>query len=635
MSNLSIKIFSLFFIFNLVATGCALASDSDSDMGSVQERKNLAQHTTHAAPSVTETVSNEMIRYNSPSSSYLPGVVGHTNAFRPTPKLISMGTSENAPSENQWGGMAFRLGFEFQESNGLCPWALTNSIVDKECLFKFHTTKFPSSYLWHVVIDTNDIEFVTRDFSFEEKDQLDLCLTTLNEAFWILYDLLHENGSTTFGMWIDKLEDKMSNGSFFIKKTKTYQDNFIENAAIVRPSAQWTPFFSPQVTIQHPLEYTIPLYFGLFGFDSRYMPVFCASLPHRDLFLDAYKRGDKEKFIQLTKDYCSEKVNGLLFLHALTMVEMSPVDDPFDIKKTMQTGSGLHGQKNKHARAAIQANIKSFDTNALNTTNEHFKRSAQVDTKAKLLLMSRRPFSSMFKEIKPKGGTYEKCFTSALCQNNERFKDIPRLFNRTDYGEQFFDPITHTVKSLTGFLPLFKNEFVEKNYQSLTDLLKNGVITTTMLRNLKEDVKMLGEFTIPNLLEQYFQLALKTVDTPNYTVTIDPDNLSISCIPYEFDILSPPCFLSLDNSMGGFKYKAIQKEYGEAVIEVRGISDVQPWFLRKCGLDENLSGHFLQSPGPGLKNQGLKLFDFLTGFGTDADFYQIFALGMPAALKKN
>ena len=62
--------------------------------------------------------------------------------------------------------MKFKLGFEFQEGSGLCPWALNQQNIQKKALFYFkdQAEKVRS---WHVVIDTSDIEFVTRPFSYK------------------------------------------------------------------------------------------------------------------------------------------------------------------------------------------------------------------------------------------------------------------------------------------------------------------------------------------------------------------------------------------------------------------------------------------------------------------------------------
>lgn len=69
-------------------------------------------------------------------------------------------------------------------------------------------------------------------------------------------------------------------------------------------------------------------------------------------------------------------------------------------------------------------------------------------------------------------------------------------------------------------------------------------------------------------------------------------------------------------------------------MEVRGIRDVQHWFLEKCALDSGLTGSFLTSPGPNLEKQALCLFDFLTNFGTFEDTVTIFYLSMPFGLRK-
>lgn len=52
------------------------------------------------------------------------------------------------------------------------------------------------------------------------------------------------------------------------------------------------------------------------------------------------------------------------------------------------------------------------------------------------------------------------------------------------------------------------------------------------------------------------------------------------------DALSPPWFLSLEDSMGKLNgdIQEEDKKYGEAIIEVRGIKNVGAWFLKRAGL---------------------------------------------------
>lgn len=141
-------------------------------------------------------------------------------------------------------------------------------------------------------------------------------------------------------------------------------------------------------------------------------------------------------------------------------------------------------------------------------------------------------------------------------------------------------------------------------------------------------------FSGPGLFKEYFEESLKSGEKPNKTYIIDSDNLSVRSVLFDYDQLSPPLFLEFENSMGRFKDEGlIDKSYGEAIIEVRGIRDVQAWFLRKCGLSLELTGSFLTQLGDNLKRQAVKLFDFLFNFGTETDRTEIFYLGLPSALR--
>ena len=85
--------------------------------------------------------------------------------------------------------MRFKLGFEFQEISGLCPWALYDTKVQKKPLFwmiKYNPETGSKRRLWHVVIDTTDIEFVTEPFSDEDGAMLKVCIETLSASFRIL-----------------------------------------------------------------------------------------------------------------------------------------------------------------------------------------------------------------------------------------------------------------------------------------------------------------------------------------------------------------------------------------------------------------------------------------------------------------
>jgi hypothetical protein len=532
---------------------------------------------------------------------------------RNTPQVVEAedDITENEPysSSSSTLQMPFRLGFEFQEISGLCPWALDNYNLQRKPLFFIKDSNFNRS-LWHAVIDTSDIEFVANHFSYKEASILENCLDTILTSFNILHELLQEHKSITFRNWTDAIK-LILDPPFSICITDLYLK--VEDQLIISPNNEWIPQFAPQATIQHPLEYAIPLYFGLFGFDSRQMPFFTASLPCRDEFLEAQKAADSEIFAQRVAAY-QGKMNGLVFLHALTLVQMAPSEDYLD---------GEDPEK-----------ISNLDEEALQRTYENLTSSQQVDAKMQLTLMSRRPFSQMFDEIHSRG-SYATYFTEAMKLNAGFFK-VPYLLAKVNYGEQFFAPDTGAPKPLEGFLPLFQEDFLAKNEEIIKKLLQQGVITTTMLRNFKEDV-IINNRPLKDLLENFYIFALNSIDYPIPRLIIDTNEIGVKIISSEEDLLSPPWFLDASNSMGEYKkgLSEEQMQYGEAIIEVRAIPNVQSWFLKKCGLSDDIKGKFLRTPGPELKTQAIKLFNFLYSFGTPTHTMEIFYLGIPHALRSH
>ena len=242
--------------------------------------------------------------------------------------------------------MPFKLGFEFQEASGLCPWAINENNVQKKPLIFFKNkiiNNEKEEILWHVEIDSSDIEFVTKPFTYKEKDSLKNTINSILESINILKDFQKEK--IYFDEWYLALEKKYSNQYEKTNKLKNSEEFFM-----LIPK-NWKPQFSPQATIQHPLEYAIPLYFSLFGFNSPYMINFSASLPFRDIFLEAQQTANSENYLKCIEGY-QQKMNGLVFLHALTLVSMG-------------------------------SNIDDTDENFLEETEEQFKTSNQVDPKIK------------------------------------------------------------------------------------------------------------------------------------------------------------------------------------------------------------------------------------------------------------
>lgn len=64
--------------------------------------------------------------------------------------------------------MPFKVGFEFQEATHLCRWAEDDFEIQKKKLFEIFDISTKRA-LWHLVIDSTDIECVTEPFSHTEE----------------------------------------------------------------------------------------------------------------------------------------------------------------------------------------------------------------------------------------------------------------------------------------------------------------------------------------------------------------------------------------------------------------------------------------------------------------------------------
>lgn|GEM_PF-1240611 len=510
-----------------------------------------------------------------------PASTGNDDEDEPSSSIsVDLGAAASAPASPT---MRFKLGFEFQEISGLCPWALDNYSYQKKPIFFFRPPS-PSQEgpLWHVVIDTNDIEFVTRPYT--NPSQLEGCVVTIVESFKLLKKCLEDKRECTFAEWIASVE-AIGN----ILKTPDFE--FFKDETITRPDP-WSPRFSPQATIQHPLEDTIPLFFSLFASDSSpSMATFVPCLPFSKRFLSIHKDGTPEELRAFMRQYKS-KINGLVFLHALTIYSMSSFS-------------------------------ASVDADLLREVMDNSERYYQADVKMKLTLMSRRPFSSLFASIPSEGKpVYSDYFQRAMVTENDEFGDIceiPRSFSRADYAEQYFDA-TGRVIDLRPFLHLFTEDFVASNRDAITALLQKGVVSIHMIKKLKPEAKEQRFSDLTSGETLFFERALRSVDDPRSVrrFTLDPTTLHIVATPAIYDVLSPPDFLDSDDSMGAIKDTAFEKyqdaRYGEAITEVRNISGFGEWFFNKMGIPAGEKRMFLRVPDDTLIPQALKLFEFLDRF---------------------
>ncbi|HXF90936.1 MAG TPA: hypothetical protein VNJ29_03300, partial [Candidatus Nitrosotenuis sp.] len=362
--------------------------------------------------------------------------------------------------------MPFQIGFEFQEISSLCPWAKDLKGIDKKKLFSFHLGRDPKP-LWHVEIDDTDIEFVTPPFKPHEKNKLNLAISTIQVAIKVLQRELNTKSKITFDQWTREILFELNLTDSEISQTQTYTD--IAQREIIKPKpinfphvdpekitktelvvreevSYWKPIFAPQVTIQHPLEDTIPLYFSLFGFKSPYMISFVSNLPFLDFYQSKLQFADQNimnKFIQMFR----QKIHGLIFLHALTLSAMTP-----DVREELSSAQ--------------------TDQIQLQETQYAWQNFRQVDPKVRLTLMSRRPFSDMYANLKQVN--YAEHFIKVMSLNPEftTFYKVPNHFRYTNYAEQFFNTKGAPLSGLWEFIqPLFEQKFLQNNYLVLQELL--------------------------------------------------------------------------------------------------------------------------------------------------------------------
>lgn len=425
------------------------------------------------------------------------------------------------------------------------------------------------------------------------------------------------NNFIKFSTWVESIAKTLPKEKFTLRLTSHY-NAVAQMELIFPPGEKWNPVFQPQITIQHPLESTIPLYFSLFGFDDdKIMRDFMASLPFYNILVHLFNNFESFKKIAEHKNtvynLLTRKLAGLTFLHALTLVHMIPEED-----KT--------------------------DKDLLEDILKRFEESHQIDPKSTIILMSRRPFSSMLNDIHQdphltKEGGYTKFFEKYLqgsVEGNELFTEsyqVPNVLFRTNYGEQFFNETGQPV-DLSHLGQFFNEDFFNSNSEIINQLLRQGIISTPMIRNFKPGI-LPPLFNTPNL---YYKNILESIDIPSgtsesprfrYKLNIDPRSNPFEAAVMNYDMLSPPPFLHDDNSMGRYKEeKEIDKRFGEAIIEVRGIKEVKKWFLGKIRLSKPVKpGAFLKSPRDVLEH-GKALFNYLQKFGSNEEDINDIKLGL-------
>lgn len=505
----------------------------------------------------------------------------------------------------------YKIGFEFQEVNKLCKGCSNNIAIQKKEIF---TAMLKGIKLWHVEIDGNDIEFVTPPFTYEQADLVKLSIQSIVEAYKVLKNLSNYKGKgnkVTFKEWVEgvgktisagdekrlemfksmlprvasdkekteKIQEQISNieakgkgivlglesilqekhGIILISSNSPYQA--VANISLTIDTA-WEPLFMPQVTLQHSLKHTIPLIVSLFSLDS---PTRLNDIDRK--LISSFPNLSSNKQSLLDPGYFNEE-NGLIFLHALTCSSIKW----YDISQENGLPVSLYQIK------------------------DDFENYAQVDAKIGLYFLSRRPFSTMWIDIKKhkkNKPTFVQLYHDKILKDNNSFfsQKIEPNFQYVNYAEENFNPQTHQRLDLIYIKDVFKENLMKHaDDENLDFLLKNGILSTGLIHYL-----------FPDVYNEYFQHVISSVDEPasHYYVFNLKENKPAT-VDIHVDALSPPWFLNPNNAMGAYLIhskedyaylngKTLVKDfdatYGEAIMEMRLIKNIAPDVLKSMKIE--------------------------------------------------
>ena len=487
----------------------------------------------------------------------------------------------------------FKIGFEFQEDNHLCNWAKERRDVQKIPIFTAENAN--QEKLWHLEIDGEDIEFVTPPFSREEGEKLRTSLQSIDISYQKLSsikdwkkDKFHTSPDLTMNEWLygidttgmplrNQLETVLKSKPNRILEEKLEEIKKLAQGLIYSLNIRLIPqplfyeikdnkfntrncklSFTPQVTIQHFLKDTIPLAVTLS--DKKTSKKFRAALPFYS---------DKTKFLR--QNYFSSE-NGLLFLYALTI-------------------TGI-----KHYKGCQHHDI----ILSLNDIKENFERYRQVDAKICLDFLSRRPFSEMWQDIKDSvaGVDFKNLYHERIINANRHFQDVMNGFKFFNYAEEYYTDEGERYDFSHAF-----QKACEPSDESF--LWKNGILSTGMIQML-----------YPQIFKDYLINSINSVESVSKRPMFDPKAFEIVWADSTVDSLSPPWFLHPENSMGFYSVANHQgisdtKHYGEAVLEMRSISRINPIVLGKMNLDQDAYGKFLTATESSLYDDAYKLYCYL------------------------
>ena len=525
--------------------------------------------------------------------------------------------------------MPFKLGFEFQESSHLCPWAKFNRGIQKKPLF-FVADIESRRKLWEVVIDGEDIEFVLEPFSHAEYNLLEKSITSvliasepLTQQDFNRADL--EKALTNLQKFIGKnsFEVKVAAGlrnsknpqlenSFEIWKEWLQSNKQYQETSDVEFSELWNQ--EVEVSIDHNRMFALA---KISPADSitfkNWLSEVNQPILNQGFLIEEnvqyfphvenkpiQKRQELKFQPQATIQYPLEYSIPLLFslfkfkigspiitklLHALPFLDEIS-ENNMETYFTKKSGFVF-----LHALTLDGITTQNNDVNSLYEIQERHIHTEQVDAKGTLNFMSRRPFSDMWTDIREGNDDFWMLYSNSM-RRNKVFANKFFHYQEAEtvewaesmspnYAEEFF--AGEGKQDLSALMDCFTEGFLFKCSQTINNplpkLLKMGILTTAMIRNFDP-----GKVTVVTLdqspkspqqiFESYYPQSIQSIhQQPTLRYTFDLGSKKIYEQPSNYDTLSPPWFLDKDDAMGFLKKYdsyAIQG-YGEAIIEIRNI----------------------------------------------------------------
>lgn len=476
---------------------------------------------------------------------------------------VSLYAQSADPAASTEQSQLFKIGFEFQESHHMCPWAIEAPEIQSIPIFSVCQG---DRVLWDLTIDWQDLEFVTMPITNNELDILKITMCSIQIACNALVELnekANSNADVTFKKWVN----------YFAKLLQGHDDPTIKRLSIKQhpiyslslgsfkfPAPYGSRFnfeFQPQVTIQHHLESSINLCLGLLVEDITYQE-------DRGV-IEVEKSGILKYFVQNNPLFSTENVHadsvsfqkrttpqeGFLFLHMITCIDLTREKRP----EVVPCGD-----------LNISCSTEQTQTMCL----LHFG-GGQVNAKSSVNFLSRRPFSSMWRDIET-NQSYAIFLTEKV--KKEFLDALTTKFDQINYGEIFF---TEEGKRMDLRQCDFAQQLQDPNIQFL---LGQGTLSLEFIRTVD-----------PYFLLNYFAQVVKSVSDQKFTqrCVFDKTTKTLKLIKTVHDILSPPHLTSEKDSMGAFKDDSkLDLKYGQAIVEFRGISNIPESAIKRINKLVNL-----------------------------------------------